>query len=177
MYEKILNPKKVEQVGILTEKIKKSKAIILVDYKGMGGSEETKLRKLMRDSKVEYLVAKNRLFKIALKDAGVEAVFDDVLEGTTSFVLGFEDPVTPAKLAYEYSKGKKFFTIKAGVLEGKRLDVKGVETLATLPSKEVLISKMLGSMQAPISGFVRVLNGTLASLVYTLEAIKNKKAE
>jgi large subunit ribosomal protein L10 len=168
------NQKKIEDVKELTAKIKEVTAIVLIDYQGLKGSEETKLRRTMREANVEYLVAKNRIFKLALKEAGIEANFDKELEGTTSFVLS-KDPVAGAKLAYEYSKGKDIFKIKAGLLDGKKVDAKGVEVLATLPSKEVLVAKLLGSLNSPITGFVGVLSGTIRSLAIALEEVRKQK--
>jgi len=170
------NNKKIEQVAILKEKIEKASSIVLVDYKGIKVSEDTELRKSMRESEVDYIVAKNRLFKIALKEAGVADNFDEILEGTTSFAFSYDDPVKPAKVVAEYSKKfGKVFNIKAGVLDGKRLEAAQVQALADLPSKEVLVAKLLGSMQAPLSGFVTVLNGVQKGFVVALNAIKEQK--
>ena len=97
---------KIEQVAELAEKIRKAQSVVLVDYQGITVNEETELRKKVREAGAEYLVAKNRLFKIALKEAGVEDSFDDLLEGTTAFAFGYADPVAPAKLVFDLAKDK-----------------------------------------------------------------------
>jgi large subunit ribosomal protein L10 len=155
---------KKQVIAELVEKIKKAESIVLVDYKGIKVNEETELRKQMRESGAEYIVAKNRLFKIALKEAGVEDSFDDALEGTTSFAFGYEDAVAPAKVAYEFGKSKKIFNIKAGCLAGKRVDASEVEALAKLPSREQLLSMVLNGMLGPIR-----------KLAYGLVAIADKQ--
>lgn len=158
------NEKKIEAVKYLKEKIEKAQSIIFVDYKGIKVEQDTQLRKEMREAGVDYIVAKNRLFKIALQEAGIEDNFDDALEGTTSFALGYEDVVAPAKVAYEFGKGKEFFNLKAGLLAGKRMKLDEVVALAQLPSKDVLLSKLLF-----------VLMGTVSKLGYALNALKEKK--
>lgn len=167
--EKMPNKKNIESVAELKEKISKAASVVLINYEGITVADDTLLRRKMRDAKVEYTVAKNRLFKIALQEAGVTDDFGADLEGTTSFVFSYDDAVAGAKVAYEFAaelrKSKKsFFVIKAGLLTGKRIDAKVVEELAKLPSKEVLISRLLGSLNEPIRG-----------LAYVLNAIKDKK--
>ena len=142
---------KVEQVSILKEKIKEAKAVVFVDYKGITVNEDTQLRKKAREAGIEYLVAKNRLFKIALKEAGIDADYDDVLEGTTSFALGFEDGVAPSKLVYDFSKTvKDKFLIKAGYVDGARVEIATVEALAKLPSREELLGQIAFGLLSPV---------------------------
>lgn len=160
------NVKKIEAVKFLKAKIEKAESIIFVNYKGIKVSEDTQLRKEMREAGVEYIVAKNRLFRIALQEAGIEDSFDDALEGTTSFALSYDDVVAPAKVAYEFGKGKEFFEIKAGLLDGKRMELNDVMALAKLPSKDVLLSKLLFLLMGPVS-----------KLGYALNALKMKREE
>ena len=137
---------KIDHVAELVEKIKKAQSVILVDYQGISVNEETALRRKMREAGAEYLVAKNRLFKIALKEAGVEDSFDDILEGTTAFAFGYDDVVAPAKVMNEVSKANakaKIFNIKGGYLTGKRVSEAEVVALASLPSREQLLSMVL----------------------------------
>ena len=98
---------KLEAVKGLVEKLKEAKAVVFVDYKGISVNEDTELRKNAREAGVEYFVAKNRLFKIALKEAGFDTNVDDLLEGTTSFALGYEDGVAPSKLIFDFGKKLK----------------------------------------------------------------------
>lgn len=160
---------KKELVAELVEKISKAQSIVLVNYQGLSVNDETALRRTLKANGGEYLVAKNRLFKIALKEAGVTDSFDELLEGTTSFAFGYADPVAPAKAVFELSKAKakkkqNIFTIKGGVLTGKRVEVAGVEALANLPSREQLLSMVLNSMLGPIR-----------KLAYATVAISDKK--
>jgi len=166
---------KEEFVSMMTEKLKKASTIIIMDYRGLKVSQDTNLRKKMRESGVEYVVAKNRLMKIAMQNAGINENFDDMLEGTNSFAIGYEDLVAPAKVAYDFSKEFKVLNIKAGCLEGKRISALEVEALASLPSKEVLLSKLLAGMQAPLSGLANVMQGTIRKFVYALDAVAKQK--
>ena len=109
---------KIEAVENLTAKLKEAKAMVFVDYKGISVNEDTELRKTAREAGVEYFVAKNRLMKIALKSVGVETNFDDLLEGTTSFAVGYEDGVAPSKLIFDFGKKTKDkLVIKGGMVE------------------------------------------------------------
>jgi len=162
-------------VDEMSEKLKNATSIVIIDYRGLKVSQDTELRKKMREAGAEYVVAKNRLMKLAMREAGIELDFDDVLEGTNSFAIGYEDSVAPAKVAYEFGKSLKIFEIKAGYLEGKRINAAEVEALATLPSREELLAKLLAGMQSPISGIVNVLQGNIRNLVYVLDAVAKKK--
>ncbi|MBS9776183.1 MAG: 50S ribosomal protein L10 [Fusobacterium sp.] len=164
---------KKEVVAELVEKIKKAQSVVFVDYQGIKVNEETALRRQMRESGAEYLVAKNRLFKIALKESGVEDSFDEILEGTTAFAFGYDDPVAPAKVVFDLSKAKKkakakgqedVFKIKGGYLTGKKVSIDEVESLAKLPSREQLLSMLLNSMLGPVR-----------KLAYATVAIADKK--
>ncbi len=172
---KVLEEKKAI-VAQLAEKMKSAASGVLVDYKGITVEDDTKLRAEMREKNVEYTVIKNTLIRFAAKEAGLEGL-DEVLHGTTAIAISMDDAVAPAKLISEYAKkNEKIYNIKAGFVEGKVVDAAGVKALADLPSREVLIAKMLGSMQSPISGFVNVLNGNIRGLAVALNAIAEKKA-
>lgn len=161
------NQAKVQAVAELAERIRRAQSIVLVDYQGINVKDETKLRKSLRESGGEYLVAKNRLFKIALKEAGVEDSFDDILEGTTAFAFGYDDVVAPAKVINEVSKANakaKIFNIKGGYLTGKRVSEAEVVALASLPSREQLLSMVLNGMLGPVR-----------KLAYGLVAVADKK--
>lgn len=161
------NQAKVQAVAELADRIKRAQSIVLVDYQGINVKDETKLRKSLRESGGEYLVAKNRLFKIALKEAGVEDSFDDILEGTTAFAFGYDDVVAPARVMNEVSKANakaKIFNIKGGYLTGKRVSEAEVVALASLPSREQLLSMVLNGMLGPVR-----------KLAYGLVAVADKK--
>lgn len=163
-------------VSELKEKLSNTKGAVLTNYRGLNVALDTKLRRKLREAGVEYRVIKNTLTRIAAKDAGIEGM-EQYLEGPTAIAMSDVDPVAPAKVLADFIRENKLQTleIKAGLLEGKVIDVGGVKALASLPPREVLIAQLLGTMQAPITGFVRVLNGIPSNLVYALEAIRKQK--
>ena len=171
--EKILEQKK-QQVAQLAEDFKKANVGVLVNYEGITVEKDTKLRKQLREAGCEYKVVKNTLLGRALKEAGIDGL-DSVLEGTTAIAISNEDYVGAAKILCEYAEKSKTFEVKAGFVDGKMIDAEGVKNLAKLPSKEVLLAQVLGGLNAPITGFATVLNGTMKGLVVALNAIAEKK--
>lgn len=161
-------------VAELKEKLTATKGAVLTNYRGLTVGQDTKLRRKLREAGVEYRVVKNTMTRIAAQEIGLEGL-DAYLEGPTAIAISMTDPVAPAKLISEFAKENKVLEIKAGIVEGKVIDAAGVKELASLPSREVLIAKMLGSMQSPISGFVNVLQGTIRNVVYVLEAVRKQK--
>ncbi|HHW31160.1 MAG TPA: 50S ribosomal protein L10 [Clostridiaceae bacterium] len=173
--EKVLNQKK-EVVSQLTEKLKASESIILADYRGLTVEQDTELRSALRKAGVEYRVIKNTLIKFAAKESGLEEL-NPFLVGPTALAISDSDPVAPAKVLYEYANKYNNLELKAGIVNGKLVDVKGIKELAELPPKEVLLAKVLGGFNAPIAGLVNVLNANIRGLVVALNAIAEKKAE
>lgn len=169
-----IRPEKASKVAELKELLTSAKGVILVNYCGLSVAEDTKLRSAMREVGVKYTVAKNTFIRIAAKEAGIEGL-DSVLEHNTAIAIAPEDPVAAAKVINEFAKEHKALEVKAGILDGKVISVDEVKALAELPSREVLLAKMLGSMQAPISGLVNVLQGTIRNFVYVLEAVRQEK--
>lgn len=166
-------------VAGLKEELTTAKGVVLVTYKGLTVAQDTKLRRNLREAGVSYHVVKNTMLRIAAQEAGVEGL-DPYLEGTTAMAFSTEDAVAPAKVISDFIKENKLDTaeilnVKAGMLEGQVIGLEEVKALAALPSREVLIAKVLGSMQAPISGMVNVLQGTIRNAVYVLEAIRQQK--
>jgi len=172
--EKVLQQKK-EIVQQLVEKLKTASAGVLVDYRGLTVEQDTELRRELRKAGVEYKVVKNTLTRFAAKKVGFDEL-DPKLNGPTSLALSYDDPVAPAKVLVEFSKKNEKLEIKAGFVDGKVIDISEIKALAELPSKEVLIAKVLGGFNAPISGFVNVLNANLRGLAVALNAIAEKKA-
>ncbi|MDR3527034.1 MAG: 50S ribosomal protein L10 [Rhizomicrobium sp.] len=167
---------KQKQVTEMHERLTRAKAVFLADFRGMNVGQATSLRNELRGASVEYKVFKNTLFELAAKGTGAEPL-DPYLAGPTAVAISYDDPVSAAKVLSKFAKdpqGK--FVLKAGVLSGKLLDVKQIQALADLPSREVLIAKMLGSMQAPATNFVGVLAALPGSLVRVLDAIRAQKA-
>lgn len=162
------------RVAEIVEKVAKAQSIVIIDYKGLTVANDTELRNRFRKAGVEYRVLKNTLFLRAAKENGIEGL-EDYLNGTSSFAFGYDDPVAPAKVISDFIKEKNKTQIKGGVITGKVVNEAGVKALSELPPREVLIAKVLGTMNAPITGFVTVLSGTLRSLLYTLNAVKDQK--
>lgn len=172
--EKILAEKQ-QYVAELKESLSSACVGVIVSYKGITVAEDTKLRKDLREAGDTYRVVKNTLLSRALKDAGIEGL-DHVLEGTTAIAYSEDNYVSGAKILSAFAEKNKKFEIKAGFVDGAPVDVESVKQLAELPSKEVLVAKALGGLNAPITGFVTVLNGTLKGLVVALNAIAEKQA-
>lgn len=172
--EKVLEEKK-QIVSELSDKLKNAVSGVLVDYKGITVEDDTKLRSELRKAGVYYAVKKNTLVRFAAKDAGLDGL-EEYLTGTTAIAISTDDLVAPAKILAKYAENKDNFKIKAGFIEGKVANADEINALAKLPSKEVLLAKFVGGLNAPISGFVNVLNGNLRGLVVALNAIKEKKS-
>ncbi len=169
-----IRPEKASRVAEIKEILSSAKCTVLVNYCGLTVAEDTKLRSSMRAAGVKYTVVKNTLLRIAAKDAGIEGM-DAYLEHNTAIAVAPEDPVAVAKILNDFAKVHKALEVKAGVLDGKMITTDDIKALAALPSREVLLAKMLGSMQAPISGLVNVLQGTIRNFVYVLEAVRKEK--
>ena len=167
-------PDKVQVVKDLKEKIEKSVATVVTDYKGMSVAEISALRKKLRESNVEYLVVKNTMFKRALKDAGLADLAEHV-EGPVAVAFAGADPVSPAKILTESFEDIEKPKLKVGVIENKIADQKLLAHLAKLSSREQLIAKVVGGIKSPLQGLVMVLSGVPRKFVYVLDAIKKQK--
>ncbi len=157
--------KKITKVAEIKEKIEQASSFILIDYKGLSVVQDTEMREAYRQYDVQYEVMKNRLLKIALKSMGYNQ-FDEALKGPTAVAIGTTDIAAPAKIALEKSRAFRKMRIKCGMVEGTFLDEEGCKQLARLPSREGLLSQIVGLLQAPIAGLARVLS-----------AIADQKAE
>ena len=155
-----------------------SKGFVFASVENIKASEIDQLRKTMRQSGTRYVVIKNRLAKIALEEAGMKDLTSTVEEEK---ILGVgiieEEPVQVAKLMTEFSKKNKGFNLENGFLEGRVLTAERIKELAALPGREQLIAMVVGMVKSPISNFVGVLSSTLRSLVYAINAVKEKKEE
>ena len=165
---------KTQNVDEIKEKINKAQSMILVDYRGLNVEQITELRSQYRKAGVDYKVYKNSMMRFAFKDSGLEG-FNEFLKGPSAIAFGYDDPVAAAKVTSEFAKTNEKLEIKAGIVDGKIIDVQEVKDLAALPSREVLIAQVLGGFNAPIQGFANVLQGTVRGLVVALNAIAKKK--
>ena len=148
---------KEAKVAEIKEKLQKSKAVILAKYQGLTVEEDTTLRKNLREAGVEYKVYKNTLVILAAKELGLDGIVE-YLEGPISVAFGYEDVTVGAKILNDFAKDHKSLELKAGIVEGEIFDEAKIKQLATIPSKEILIAKLLGSIKSPISSFARVLS-------------------
>jgi large subunit ribosomal protein L10 len=167
------NIKNQNEVKALVEKFKAMKGMILTEYHGLSVSEISELRSKLKKQDCEFAVVKNRLSAIALKELGIEA---PKLTGPTAIVFENADTITPAKTVMDFAKDHAKLVVKAGYMDGNFVEADIVKAISALPSKEVLIGKMLGSMNAPISGFVNVLAANIRGLVTVLDAISKKQS-
>ena len=174
MKEKTLQVKS-QNVEEIKEKISKAQSVVLVDYRGLNVEQLTELRSQYRKAGVDYKVYKNTMMRIAFKDLGLED-FNEFLKGPSAVAFGYNDPVEAAKITAEFAKTNVKLEIKAGIVDGKVIDVAGVNSLASLPSREVLVAQVLGGLNAPIQGFANVLQGTIRGLAIVLNAIAEEKA-
>ncbi|EKQ57379.1 MULTISPECIES: 50S ribosomal protein L10 [unclassified Clostridium] len=148
---------KEAKVAEIKEKLEKSKAVVLSKYQGLNVEEDTALRKTLREAGVEYKVYKNTLVTLAAKELGLDGIVE-YLEGPVSVAFSYEDVTIGARLLNDFAKDHKKLELKAGIVEGEIYDEAKIKQLATIPSKEVLIAKLLGSIKSPISSFARVLS-------------------
>ena len=152
---KVLESKKAQVVEI-TEALKSAATGVLVDYRGLTVEEDTALRKQLREAGVNYKVYKNTLMNFAFKGTDFEALAP-YLNGPSAIAVSTDDATAPARIIAEFAKKAKNLEIKAGVVEGDLYDAKGMAAIASIPSRDVLISKLLGSLQSPITNFARVI--------------------
>ncbi len=166
---------KQQVVTELHDKLQRAKAVFLADFRGMNVDKATELRNELRKAAVEYKVVKNTLLDLASRDTDKESLQPHFV-GPTAVALSYDDPVAAAKVLSRFAKEQQAtFKLKAGVLTGKPITVTDIQALADLPSREVLLAKLLGTIQAPTSNFVGVLAAVPASFVRLLSAIKSQK--
>ncbi len=157
------------------ESLKKAKSLVFVNFDGLKVKEIEKLRKRCRNEKVGYVVAKKTLMKMALKDANFKDIDPKTFPQSIATLFGYDDEVMPAKIVGEFAKEHEALKPIGGILENQFINKDKVLALSKLPSRQELLAKVVGSFKAPVRGFVNVLSGTLRSLVYALNAVKDSK--
>ncbi len=158
----VLNEKKAK-VAEISELLKSSKSGVLVSYSGITVEEDTKLRKELREAGVRYTVEKNTLLRFAMQDCGYDAL-TDVLSGTTALAVSPDDETAAARILGKYAEEHESFKLKAGFIDDEIYDADGVMALSKIPSKEVLLSMLVGSLQGPMQ-----------KLAATLQALADKE--
>ena len=160
----------------IKEKIQNAKSVVLVKFNGLTVAEDTELRREFRKNNVEYKVLKNTLIRRAFNDLGITD-FDEDLNGPTSVAFGADETGASKVIVEAAKKYQDKVSVKSAFVDGGKVDVAGVKALASMPSKEELVAKMLGSLNAPIANFVGVLSAMPRSLVIALNAVAEKKAQ
>ena len=165
---------KAEQVDLLTEKLKKAKVAVLTDYRGLTVGQIQDLRGKLRTGDVEYRVVKNTLARRAAEAAGVPALQKE-LEGPVAIAFGYDDLATPAKLINEWVRTSRLkLDVKGGLVEGRVFSPDQVKQLADLPSREVLLAQLLGTLQSPVGQLVAIMQTPHQQLLGVLNAYKTK---
>ena len=144
-------------VAEISELLNGAASAVVVDYRGLTVEQDTQLRKKLRESEVSYKVYKNTMIRFAVKGTEFEALVPH-LEGPTALAVSKTDATAPARVLADFAKTADKLELKAGVVEGTYYDEKVIQVIATIPSREVLLGRLLGSMQSPIANFARVLN-------------------
>lgn len=151
---------KVEQKKLVVEEIKqkleKASSVVIVNARGLTVEQDTALRKQLREAGVDYKVYKNTMVRFAIKDTQFEGL-EQYLEGPSAFAFSYEDATAAARILSKAAKDLKVLEFKAGVVEGVTYDAEGMKAIAEIPSRDVLLSKLLGSFKSPISSFARVI--------------------
>jgi len=158
----------------VTAELKKAELVIVSDYRGLNVKAINDLRGKLRSEQCRYKITKNTMNRLACRQAGVESL-EPLFEGPTAIAYSSADPVAAAKVFNEFARENEALVVKGGLLSGQVLDASGVKALGDIPPRDVLLAQVVGGFQAPIAGFASVLSGTLRSLVYTVDAVRQQK--
>lgn len=163
---------KKEIVEQFTTELEKTKSLVFVNYYGLNVSEIDDFRKLLRQNKCKYIVAKKTLLRRSLDNVGLKNVDVDAMQGGLGVVFGYEDEIAPAQAVAQFIKKHKQMKIHGGVFNAEFVDANTVAALAVLPSKQELLAQVVGVIKAPMSNLVSVLKGNMRNLVYVLSNIR-----
>jgi large subunit ribosomal protein L10 len=155
----VANIREMKEAKVLEikEKLEKAQGVVLAKYQGLTVEEDTELRKKLREAGIEYKVYKNTMTTLAARELGINGL-EVYLEGPTSIAFSYDEATAPARVLNEFAQTHKKLELKAALVEGNVYDAAGAKALAAIPSREVLIAKLLGSFKAPISNFAYMLN-------------------
>jgi large subunit ribosomal protein L10 len=165
---------KSDEIKEISERFNRANAVILSEFAGLNGETLRQLRVTVRKANGEFRVMKNTLVQKAIENSAYKPI-QSYFEGPIGVIFGYDDPIGSIKAAKEFSEKQKTFKLKGGMMEGKVLDVKGIQAVAILPSRPVMIGQLLSRMQSPLHGIVLTLNGVLGKFVYALNAVKEKR--
>lgn len=166
----MVQQKKIEITTAIAERVRQSPCLVFVDYRGMTVKEATKLRRRCREAGVHYQVIKNRLIKRALAESAL-APPEAVLQGPTAVALALKEPTAPARVLAEFKKESEHLAVKGGYLGKTWLDPQAVEALAKIPSREVMLARLSGSLKSPIVRVAWALRAPVAKLAMALKAV------
>lgn len=170
----MIRDEKVATVASLKELFENSQACFITDYQGLNVADITVLRKNLRDNQVRYLVAKNTLFRLAARDAGLDNL-DEFFAGPTAVAFAMDEPSVAAKILHDSNKEKDLPRFKAFIFEKELHEADEIKKLADLPSREVLLSQVVAAVEAPFSELVGSLDGFFRELVGTVDALAEKR--
>lgn len=165
---------KRQQVAEIKERFATAGGAILADYRGLTVKEMRALRKALQESGAQASVYKNSLAQIAIREAGLPSL-DDFLVGPTIFVFTSEDPVPTAKSLVAFAKEHKELTLKGGFIDGQIIDAETIKVLSSLPSREELVSKLMGTLLNPVRGFMAMANAPAGALARAIRAVADQK--
>ena len=167
--------RKAKIVEDIVQRLGRAQAFFLTDFRGLDVATMTRMRRRVKENQADYLVAKNTLIKRALAQTGKDGSLDGLLQGPTGLCFAYGDPVAVAKVLNDLVKETRVLAIKGGWLQGRVLTPADVEALAQLPPRDVLLGRVLGTLQAPVAGLVTVLAGPVRKLAVVLDQIRQKK--
>ncbi|NCF74947.1 MAG: 50S ribosomal protein L10 [Xanthomonadaceae bacterium] len=172
-------PKNKEQkkqiLNLIIDKLKVSKAAVFVSFNGLNVKSSEELRNLCRENDLEYLVVKKTLLRLSLKKLDLKTKDQEILSNEVAVIFSYNDEITGAKIAKKFLKDNKVMIIKGGIFENEIVGLPIIKKIASIPGREELYAKLIGGLNAPVSGFINVLKGNLRGLVQSLNAIKEKK--
>jgi large subunit ribosomal protein L10 len=173
------NAKNQNTVKGIKEKLERARSITFVDYVGLSSEQANQLRRQVKEAGGEVTISKNTLMKVALKETENKNLSQSEkdLEGPTMTVFGFSDPIAPIKALFEFIKNFELPKVKSAIIEGVYNDSEKVQLIKDEPSKEVLLAKFIGGLNAPITGLVSVMGGVQRKFAYAMSAIAKKKSE
>ncbi len=166
---------KEEAVKNLTEKFRSAKSVVFTDYRGMTMNQLSTLRDKLTSAEAQFIVTKNTLMNISLKEAGLSGETANITKGPTATLFGFGDEILPIKTLAKALKDNQVGEVKGGFLNGEFMEAISITRLAELPSKLELQAKIVGSISSPLYGLVTVLEGNLRNLVFALDQIRISK--
>lgn len=173
------NAKNQNTVKNIKKRLEKAKSITFADYIGLSSEQANQLRRQVKDADGEVMISKNTLMKVALKETENKNLseYEKDLEGPTMVIFGFSDPIAPIKALFEFAKNLEILRVKSAIIEGIYNGAEKVAKIKDIPSKEVLLAKFIGGLNAPITGFVSVMGGVQRKFAYAINAIAKKKSE